>query len=98
MAKKQRVAQRAPRSASPTRYSQGMTSIAPTDAKSATGGAGSARSAAGRGSAGRGAGARAAVQVDYAKEYGHVATDLRRVGLLAASLFAVIIILSFVVR
>ena len=41
---------------------------------------------------------RTAVPVDYAKEYGHVASDLRRVGLLAASLFAVIIILSFVVR
>lgn len=90
MAKKQRVALRAPRSASPTRYSQGMTSIAPSEGNGITGG-GAGRSFAGRG-------ARAAVQVDYAKEYSHVASDLRRVGVLAASLFAVIIILSFVIR
>ncbi len=86
---------RAPRSASPTRYSQGMTSIAPSEGNGTTA-AGAGRSAAGRSFAGRGA--RAAVQVDYAKEYGHVASDLRRVGVLAASLFAVIIILSFVIR
>jgi len=96
MAKKQRVAQRAPRSASPTRYSQGTTSITSADAAGASGASGAARSASGRGQAGRGA--KAPVQVDYAKEYGHVASDLKRVGLLAASLFAVIIILSFVVR
>ena len=91
MAKKQRVAQRAPRSASPVRYSQGMTSITPTGASNMAG-------AASRGLAGRRPGSKAAVQVDYAKEYGHVASDLRRVGLLAASLFSVIVILSFVIR
>ncbi len=96
MAKKQRVAQRAPRSASPSRYSQGTASITPANTTSATGASSSARSASGRGLTARGA--KAAVPVDYAKEYGHVASDLRRVGLLAASLFAVIIILSFVVR
>jgi hypothetical protein len=97
MAKKQRVAQRAPRSASPTRYSQGTASTGtPANTTSATGASSSARSASGRGLAARGA--KASVPVDYAKEYGHVASDLRRVGLLAASLFAVIVILSFVVR
>lgn len=98
MAKKQRVAQRAPRSASPTRYSQGVTSTTPTSSGNVTSASGSGRSAAGRGMPARSVSGRTAVPVDYVKEYGHVASDLRRVGLLAASLFAVIIILSFVVR
>jgi hypothetical protein len=33
---------------------------------------------------------------DLAQEYGYVLTDLRTMGLLAASLFAVLIILSFI--
>ncbi len=98
MAKKQRVVQRAPRSASPMRYSQGMAPL-----KSGAGGNGgsaeAARAASGRSSAGRRpAGVKNSTPVDYAREYAHVFGDLRRVGILAAALFGVIIALSFVIR
>ena len=37
-------------------------------------------------------------QVDFASEYHYVIGDLRKMGILAAALFAVLIILSFIIR
>jgi hypothetical protein len=37
-------------------------------------------------------------QVDFAAEYHYVVGDLRKMGILAAAMFAVLIVLSLVVR
>ena len=86
MAKK-KTTRRAPQTSTPRMYSDGKPSqvAAGTVPASSAG----ARPAGGAAAAARG-------PVDLAKEYGYVAGDLKRLGIVAAALFAGLIALSLI--
>ena len=84
MAKK-KTTRRAPQTSTPRMYGDGKPSQVAAGAVSASG----ARPA-GSVSAARG-------PVDLAKEYGYVAGDLKRLGIVAAALFAGLIVLSLII-
>jgi hypothetical protein len=87
MAKK-KTTRRVPQSSTPRMYSDGKPSQ--VAAASAPTTSASARPAGGTATAARG-------PVDLAKEYSYVAGDLKRLGIVAAALFAMLIALSFII-
>lgn len=87
MAKK-KTTRRVPQSSTPRMYGDGKPSQVAAGA-APTSGAG-ARPAGGVAAAARG-------PVDLAKEYSYVAGDLKRLGITAAALFAMLIALSFII-
>jgi hypothetical protein len=70
-----------------------MTS-SPTTGKAGSGVPDTNQPAAGKSAS---AAARAIPETDYAAEYSYVSSDLRRIAILAGVMFAVLIVLSFVV-
>jgi hypothetical protein len=87
MAKK-KTTRRVPQSSTPRMYGDGKPSQVAAGAASTSGA--SARPAGGAAAAARG-------PVDLAKEYSYVAGDLKRLGIVAAALFAMLIALSFII-
>jgi len=87
MAKK-KTTRRVPQSSTPRMYSDGKPSQVAAGAApaSATGG----RPAGGAAAAARG-------PVDLAKEYGYVAGDLKRLGIVAVALFAMLFVLRLII-
>ena len=85
-----------PRSSTPRMYGNGKTSraAAPVERQGQPGGAAPVVKSAGLWSAGRTDSSPAAL----AKEYHYVFADLRRLGILAAATFAVLIVLGLIVR
>ena len=87
MAKK-KTTRRVPQSSTPRMYSDGKPSQVAAGSAPTSGA--SARPAGGAAAAARG-------PVDLAKEYGYVAGDLKRLGIVAVALFAMLIVLSFII-
>ncbi|MCX7707616.1 MAG: hypothetical protein N2204_06385 [Anaerolineae bacterium] len=97
MAKKKMQPRRVPRSSEPRMYGNGK----PSQTAQATQSAGPAPSSAGGGTTGAGAAARVApsrVPVTVTQDYSYVLQDLRRLGILAAATFAVLIALGLIIR
>ncbi len=90
MAKKKLV-RRVPQSPSPRMYGDGKPSQA---AQAATGKSPAARATSG----GMGGASIARGAANLAQEYGYVLGDLKRLGLIAGALFAVLVILGVVIR
>ncbi|MCU0500747.1 MAG: hypothetical protein MUC51_03100 [Anaerolineae bacterium] len=87
MAKK-KTTRRVPQSSTPRMYGDGKPSQVAAGAAPTSGA--SARPAGAAAAAARG-------PVDLAKEYSYVAGDLKRLGIVAAALFAMLIALSFII-
>ena len=86
MAKK-KIVRRVPQSASPRMYGDGKPSVA-------------AQVAAGKSPASRAAGGAAIARgaANLAQEYSYVLGDLKRLGIIAGALFAVLVILGVVIK
>jgi hypothetical protein len=91
MAKK-KIIRRVPQSASPRMYGDGKPSQA---AQAATGKSPAATRAT---SGGTGGAASARGAANLAQEYSYVLGDLKRLGIIAGALFAVLVILGVVIR
>lgn len=93
MAKKQRTV-RPPRSADMSRYG-GMASTTPTAGKPGSAAPAPSPTAGGKGTP---AAAAAVSDMEYATEHHYIYSDLRRIALLAGSMFVLLIVLSLIVR
>lgn len=94
MAKKKTTARRVPRGVTPRMYGDGKPSST-AQPTAATSGAKLARPSGG---SGRMAGTASRGPVVLSQEYRYVLGDLRRLGILAAATFAVLIVLGLIIR